>query len=245
MVLDRLIYEVRLRWGTILLTPCLIVAVAFIAFLLHLFHGDPSRLCLSALEMLLPPAVGGIIASIITQEPALELQLSMPRRYQQTVLLRIFLVLINSATLAFSFLEILLACKLLIMPSFTRSWPASLQFFLPQLIWLAPLLWFAMLALCLALFTRSMAACGTLLGIVWLIDFASSGFIAENAWLRPFLLFPTFMYYPLFPQISRSNFILYWLFTRIDVFASALVLFLPGCLLLRNTEGILQAISED
>ena len=246
MLFERLFYELKLRWITMVLVPCLIlISVVIMAYIMYLFHADPSRLLLSELEMFLPLAASVIIGSIITQEPALELQLTLPRKYHNTGIIRTGIVLVWTACVAVCSLGIMVAFRLFMLPGFTLSWPVVVRFFMMQLIWLAPLLWFAMLGLCCAVLTKSMAACSTILGIVWLIDFASTGFIAENAWLRPFLLFPTFTFYPIFPQISQRDFTTYWLTTRFENLIMALVLFPIGWLLLHNTERLLQAALEE
>src|SRR5260221_11956860 len=85
MFLDRFRYEIQLLGKRVILTPMLImVGFAFLAFLLHNLHTDPARTLSASLEIILPLPAGLVVPTITSQDPAIELQLSMPRRYALT-----------------------------------------------------------------------------------------------------------------------------------------------------------------
>ena len=93
MSFDRLHYELRLMGRRVLLTPVLImVCFGLFAGLLAYLKVNPNRFLLAGLEMFLPLAAGVIIATIVTQDPAIELQLTFPRQYRTTTLHRLFLI---------------------------------------------------------------------------------------------------------------------------------------------------------
>src|SRR5260370_26522766 len=87
MFLDRFRYEIQLLGKRVILTPMLImVGFAFLAFLLHNLHTNPARTLSASLEIILPLAAGLAVATITSQDPAIELQLSMPWSYDPTAL---------------------------------------------------------------------------------------------------------------------------------------------------------------
>lgn len=246
MSLDRLGYEIKLRWTTLILTPLLIMAgIGLVAVLLRVMHKGPMLLLLTSFEMFLPLAAGVIVGSTLAQEPALELQLTMPRKYHRTGLLRVGLIFSWSALIALLCISGLGLAGAFEQPPFTRSWPFLLQFLLLQLVWLAPLLWFTAVGFCLSLLTNSRTATGALLGVIWMIDFASTGFILETGWLRPILLFPTFTAYQYITTITLAAWQDEWLVPRFEVLATAIVLLPLGWLLLHNTERLLQGSTEE
>jgi hypothetical protein len=247
VISDRLYYEFKLGWVNIILTPLLILvgtilfAIGFMAF-----HKNTTLLLLLELEVLFPLVAGVAVGSLIAQEPALELQLTMLSKYSMTSLLRILLVFVWIGFLAWLSITCSFAFKLIDLPEFTRSWPPILLYAMLQLLWFAPLAWFISIAFCLAQLTNSRTASGAILGAFWLIDILSSGVIIETFWLKPLLLFPTsFFIYPYVTTSSITLYITYWFTTRWEVLATAVVLFPLGWLLLRNTERLLQGITEE
>src|SRR5450432_2934484 len=100
----RFSYEVRLLGKYVFLTPALILlGFASLAVLLARFGINPTHLLVAALEMFLSVAMGFIIATTCTRDPALEIQLTLPGMYAKTVFYRLFSVMGWSAGLAFLF----------------------------------------------------------------------------------------------------------------------------------------------
>ncbi|MEO8970973.1 MAG: hypothetical protein ABI406_05145 [Ktedonobacteraceae bacterium] len=236
MSFDRLRYELLLMGRRVLLTPVLVmVCFGLFAGLLGYLKVNPGRFLLAGLEMFLPLAAGVIIATIATQDPAIELQLTLPKQYRMTTLRRLLLIVCWSTCIAFVSSSILSLLKLWYAPQQVQSWTMVLQFFAGQLAWLSPLLWFAAISLCLAALTHNSTAVGTLLSGIWLLETIFAGNFVSTNWLRPAFLFPT----TLTPSID------FWLANRVELLATALVLLLIGYLLLRNTEGLLKGSSEE
>ncbi len=247
MTFDRLHYEFKLGWATIILTPLLIlVGTVLIALGLLAFHRHITLVFLAELEVFLPLAAGVAVGSITAQEPALELQLTMPSKYATTGLLRILLIFVWIALLAWLSLTFCLAFKVVDVPQFTHTWPPMVLYLVLQLLWLAPLAWFVTMGFCFAQLTRSRTTSGAILGAFWLIDILSSGVIVETSWLKPLLLFPsTFFIYPSITTTSLTLYVTYWYTTRWEVLATAIVFFPLGWLFLRNPEHLLQGASEE
>ncbi|MDQ6662024.1 MAG: hypothetical protein M3Z24_13810 [Chloroflexota bacterium] len=246
MSFDRLRYELKLAWKTMILVPILVLGVVGLFVLLQLFlHQSPAHSLLSEAEVFLPLATGVVAGAIIAQDTALELHLTMPRKYQMTGMLRLLLLLSWTACLAMLCIGSIAMLKILYMPVFTQSWLPLVQFLTIQLLWLAPLLWFIALGSCLALLTQSRTACSTLLGIIWLTDILFAQSIASTSWLRPILLFPTTL--TLYPatNVSQADFKEYWLTTRFELLGTAFVVVMLSWLLLRNTERLLKGATEE
>ena len=236
MSFDRLRYELLLMGRHVLWTPVLMmVCFGLFAGLLAYLKVNPSRFLLAELEMFLPLAAGVVIAAIVTQDPAIELQLTLPRPYWSTTLRRLILIVCWSTCIAFVSSSILLLLKLWYAPQQVQSWAMVLQFFAGQLAWLAPLLWFAAIGLCLAALTHNSTAVSTCLSGIWLLETIFSGYFVSTNWLRPIFLFPT----TLTPSVD------FWLANRVELVVAALVFLAIGLLLLRNTEGLLKGSSEE
>ncbi|HLZ57643.1 MAG TPA: hypothetical protein VKR06_11900 [Ktedonosporobacter sp.] len=248
MTLDRLYYELRLRWISLLLTPLLIVVATCLGVLLTLhFQKNTTLLFLLELEVFLPLAAGVAAANLIAHEPALELLLTMSRPHRVTGLLRLLLLLVWIACLAALSLCNALAFKLLDMPAFTQAWSPLALVLTSQLLWLVPLLWFIAVGCCLALLTLSRTAGGTLLAAFWLIDILASHMIAEDIpWLKPIILFAATML--IYPDVTGASATLVadsWLTTRFEVLATAFILLLLCWLLFRNTERLLKGTTVE
>ena len=85
MSLDRLRYEVQLMGRRVILTPVLVMAdFALLAGLLHYLHTNPARTLSASLELILPIAAGVVVATVISQDQVIELQLTLPRQYHLT-----------------------------------------------------------------------------------------------------------------------------------------------------------------
>jgi len=244
MLLDRFRYEIHLLGKRVILTPILImVGFACLAVLLHYLHTDPARTLSASLEIILPLAAGIVVATITSHDPAIELQLSMPKRYDRTALGRLTIIAGWTINIALISSISIFALKLAFVPQMSQPSSAPLQFLTGQLTWIAPLLWLVALGLCLALLLRSRAASGALLGGIWIVEIIFKDYFAATSWLHPVFLFPTTLL-PLvgpLPQAILNS----WLTNRFELIGTALVLLLLGWLLLRNPEGLLKTSSEE
>ncbi|EFH83607.1 conserved hypothetical protein [Ktedonobacter racemifer DSM 44963] len=219
--LDHLRYEVHILGPVLFFIPLALVAV-FVGltgmFLLgHVVHILIASLLIAALEACLPLAAGIILSTVAVQDASLELLLTLPVSYRRIVFLRFALIL---------------GWTLLV------EWGASLALsaFLPwvpvkplatfQLTWLAPSLWLSGACILLALLLRNQASSGAILGCVWIMQLLFHGFFAQNGWAQPWFLFAT-LYTP-----DAS----FWLTNRLELIATALVLFAAVWWFLRDPE---------
>lgn len=237
MNLDRLHYEIKLMGKRVLLTPIIVMlGFTLFALLLHYLKVIPARFLSAGLEMILPLSAGVIVATITSQDPAIELQLTVPKKYHRTAMGRLALIALWSAIVTLLTSSIITAIKLAYIPTQLLAWSAPTQFLANQLTWFSPLLWFVGMGLCLAMLTRSRTASAALLSGIWLVEIVFKDFFASTSWLQPVFLFPT----TLKPAID------YWLTNRIEVLIMALLLLPIGWLLLRgNPEGLLKGSSEE
>ncbi len=236
MLIDRWRYDIKLLGRLAFFTPLLMMAsFAFIAVFLHTIGVSPARFLSAGLEVFLPVAMGVIGATVSMHDPALELQLTLPRSYATTTLRRLFCITGWSACTALLSTGLIALFHLAYPPQQIHNWPTPLQILAMQMIWLVPLLWFVAVGLCLTLLTHSRTASGALLAVIWILEVLFLGNIAEKTpWLQPAMLFST----TLAPDAS------YWLSSHIALLLTALLLLPINWLLLRNTEGLLKGTSE-
>ena len=246
MSFDRFRYELQLMGKKVILTPILVmVGFALFSLLLHYLKVLPERFLLAGIEMIFPIAVGVVAGNVAIQDPALELQLTMPRHYDRTVLQRLFLIIGWTTCIALLSSLLLSLLGLAYMPDILKSWSPVASFFTMQLAWLAPLLWCAGVGLCIALLTRSWTGSAAMLGGIWIAEIIFKDLIALTPWLRPVLLFPTTLLIFTMPTLSQADFNMYWLATRFEVLATGLLLLPLGWLLLHNTEGLLKGMNAE
>ena len=244
MFLDRLRYELKLMGKRVILTPILVMlGFVLIALFLHTRAVDPSRTLSASLEMIIPLAAGIVVATITSQDNAIELQLAMPKKYDRTVLRRLIIIFGWTALIALLSGIVIYALKLKYIPLSSPSESVSLQLLTQVLTWIAPLLWLIGIGVCLALLLRSRAASGALIGGIWIFEIIFKDYIAVTSWLHPVFLFPTTLI-PLVGTIPQLYFNI-WLTTRLELLGVALVFLLIGWLLLRNPEGLLKTSSEE
>ncbi|GCE11345.1 hypothetical protein [Tengunoibacter tsumagoiensis] len=234
--MDRLRYELRLMGRRVVLTPLIIIlAFSLIGIAMHINQQNPARLLSSILDMFLPLAAGVIVATIASKDAALELQLTMPRLYSRTTILRLSLIVLWTLLLSFLLSLMLKVLQLSYLPTQLQTWPAITAFLLGQLGWLASLCWLVAMGLCLALVFRSATAAGGLLAVIWIAEAFFKEILITTDWLRPIFLFPT----TLEPDIT------FWLTNRLEVFGTGLVLLVVSWFILHNTEGLLKSASEE
>lgn len=232
MSLDRLRYELRLLSKPVFLTP-LLVSVGF-ALLLALVNRDVSlptiaRSMGANLEILLPMAAGVVVATVATYDQAIELQLTMPRKYHRTANLRFLVILLWSAVVSLLTSFFLARFGYLRQIDQIAHWSQPWQFLTWQLTWLSSMLWLVALGLVLSLLVRSRSASGALICALSLGEIAFHGAMVQNPLLFLVYLFPlTFS-----PDTS------YWLFNRVELLGTALLLLMVAWFLLRLPELLL------
>lgn len=244
MNFERFRYELQLMGKRVILTPIVVmVCFALFAELLHYLHVIPARFLSAGLEMILPLMAGVVVATITSQDPAIELQLTLPKKYHLTAMGRLTIIAAWTVCIALLSSIIITALNLGYMPEHLPTWLAPFQFLIGQLTWFATLLWFVAVGLCLAILTRSRAASAALLSGVWIVETLFKDFFASTDWLRPVFLFPTTLLGLTGP--IPQNLFDSWLTNRIEVIGTALLLLPIGWLLLRNPEGLLKGSSEE
>lgn len=227
MSLDRLRYELRLLGKPVFLTPVLVV-VGFALLLAIVSRGvtafTVARSMGGSLEVLLPMAAGVVVATIATHDRAIELQLTMPRKYHRTANARFLFILLWSAVVS------LVTCFLLSIFNYWRlpaqivHWSQPWQFLAWQLTWLSSMLWLVALGLVLSLLMRSRSASGALICVFSVAELLFHSAFDESSLLHPIYLFPlTFS-----PDAS------YWLTNRVELLGTAIVLLVVAWFLLRQ-----------
>lgn len=214
-----LLYELRRIGYTGLAAPVLViflfVGVATAAFLSGTDERQIARLLTAGMELGLSLVAGLIAAHVISSEPAPDLHFTLRTRYRTTLLRRLTLFVVWTATLAFSSSAVLSTMGL---------WAVPGPFLTGQLAWVAPLLWFVSAGMLLALLFHSRAAASVVLGILWVFENTGvgvAGFLNSD-WLRPFFLFAT----------THSPGADFWLSNRITVISLSIVLLLVSLILL-------------
>ncbi len=238
MSVDRLRYELRLLGKPVFLTPLLVVA-GFV-LLLALVNRDVSLTTIArsmgaSLEVLLPMAAGVIVATVATHDPALELQLTMPHKYHRTANARFLCILLWSAVIALLTSFFLAQFGYLRQIDQIAHWSQPWQFLVWQLTWLSSMLWLVALGLVLSLLVRSRSASGALICALSIGEIVFHSSMGQNPLLFLVYLFPlTFS-----PDTS------YWLFNRIELLGTAMVLLMIAWFLLRLPELLLSRASGE
>jgi hypothetical protein len=232
MSVDRLRYELRLLGRPVFLTPVLVVAG--LALLLAIANRGITPVTMAramggSLEILLPMAAGIVVATIATHDRAMELQLTMPRKYHRTASGRFLFILGWSALVSVLTSAFLLMLHQWRLPEQIAGWSQPWQFLAWQLTWLSSTFWLVAAGLLLSLLIRSRSASGALLGVFGFAQIVFHGAFDEAAYLHPIYLFPlTFT-----PGAD------YWLANRLELLGTAVVLLILAWLLLRQPETLL------
>ena len=239
MSLDRFRYELQILGKWVLLIPLLgmgcFAALAMILTMMHVDHLRIAQVVTASLEMILPLVAGLLVATIVSHDTAIELQLTLSSKYRFTALLRIGLIVGWIACIELFSSVFIYHLKDWRIPAQVSTWRVLPQFLIGQLTWIAPLLWFVAVGFCLALLIRSRSASGAILGGIWIVEAIFYGYFALIAWLRPIFLFPT----TLAPGID------FWLPNRLDLLGISLLFLVIGWFLLYNTEMLLQGVAGE
>lgn len=219
-------YELR-RLGLVgLLLPVLIaLPFAGFGFLMHLSSTESwqiSRMLAAYLEAGLPLAAGLAAATVVADDPAVDLQLSLETRYRTTVFRRLGTLFWLCALCAFSWASVMWLAGL------WEPWVPE-PFLRGQLVWLSPLLFFVAAGAVLALLFRSRTAAGAVLGGLWLVEQVVAGYFLSKDWLRPLYLFATL-------RAPGADF---WLENRFALIGAALALLLLFWMLFRSESLVL------
>lgn len=239
MSLDHIRYELRIIGRWVLLIPLLIVAgLALLTIFLSSMKVDHVRLSqilTASLEMLLPLATAVMVATFVSHDHAIELQLTFPPKYRVTAFLRLLLISGWTGCVASIASVFLYHWKYLRIPAVIKTWGVIPQVLGEQLTWLAPLGWLVSVGLCIALLTRSRTASSAILAGIWIAEAVFYGYFIYTSWLQPLFLFPT----------TLAPYITFWFTNRYMVLGTALVFFVLGWLLLHNAEALLQGTAGE
>lgn len=214
-------YEARAVGPLIFALPAFVAALFVIATGMMAFkqaqHLDIQHMVMTGLEGALPLAAGIGVATIAAQESALELQLSMPRPYRLTALLRCAMLLALTALI-----------EGLVVVALAWAWPWTLSQTGSAwiLTWLPTLIWFAGWGGMLALLLRSRATSAAILAVVWVVELAFHGVFPRFGWTTPLYVYAT-MFSPDAP---------YWLLNRLELLGTGILLFIAMWLYLSNPE---------
>jgi hypothetical protein len=215
-------HEVRVM-GTWLLALPLFVACPFaVAVAMMGLKGAPqvniSNMTMAGIEGAVPLVAGIGAAWITSQDSALELHLSLPVPYRQTVRRRVALFLIWSALI-----------EMLAVTVVAKFWPwmfpkGSQAEYL--LAWLVPLLWFTAWGAGLALALRNRMASVALLGVVWVVELLFHEMVASYGWSQAIFVFATMF------DAGTS----FWVTNRVELLGTAVILLFAIWWYLGNSE---------
>jgi len=163
MNFDWIRYELRRVGVVALLTPVLIiVSFSFFGVLMR-FNGvsadRATRAVVAGLEIGVATAAGLIAASMISSDSLLELQLSLGTRYRTTFARRLALMLCWTALVG---ITTTLAVRLI------GHELAPVSLLAQQLVWLAPLIWYAGAGALLAQLLRSRGGAAAVIAGIWI-----------------------------------------------------------------------------
>lgn len=215
-------YEIRrLGWMGLLLPALIGAPFAGLAALMHP-EAQVSRMLAAYLEAGLPLAAGLAATNIVTDDPALDLQLSLKTRYLTTMLRRL------GALVALSAAPAVLWTAAMMFLGLWEPWVPE-PFGRGQLVWLSPLLFFVGLGCVLALLLRSRSAAGAMLGGYWLGCVIFKDYFLVRDWCCLFYPFATL----------RAPGTDYWLDNRLTLILSTAAFLLVFAALLRREPAVL------
>jgi len=238
MSFDQLRYELRLLGKPVFLTPPLVL-VGFVLLLAIVNRGisvvNIARSIGGVLEILLPMSVGVVVATVATHDRAIELQLTLPRKYHRTASARFLFIVLWSGIVSLLTSLFLALFNYWRMPGQIVNWNEPGKFLIWQLTWLSPMLWLMACALVLSLFLRSRMASGALICVLSLTEIIAHDTLNTTPLLQPFYLF----------LLTFSPGADYWLVNRIELLGMAAILLLLAWFLLRRPELLLAHASGE
>jgi len=170
-----------------------------------------------------------VVATIATYDRAIELQLTMPRKYHRTANTRFLFILLWSALVSLLTSYLLYVLNFWRLPAQIANWNQPWQFLAWQLTWLSPTLCLVALGLVLSLLLRSRSASGALICVISVGELVFHQTMDQDPFYHPVYLFPlTFS-----PDAS------YWLSNRFELLGMAAVLLILAWFLLRTPELLL------
>ena len=215
-------YELRrLGWMGVLAPALIGVPFALFAALTY-DEAQSSRMLAAYLEAGLPFAAALATANIVTDDPAIDLQLSLETGYLTTVLRRLGALVGLCAALA------VLWTSTMFLLGLWRPWVPE-PYGRGQLVWLSPLLFFVGLGGVLALLLRSRSAAGAALGGGWISYMFFDDYFLSVAWFKPFYPFATL-------QKPGADF---WFENRLALILAAAALLMVFAALLRRESVVL------
>jgi hypothetical protein len=178
-------YEVRrIGWIALLMPPLALVVLSLFAVLASRLGlgSQVDRILSSGLDVL--PMIGAVtVATLVANDPAIELHLTLPVVYRTTALRRVVLILGWTGLVAFAYTFALAVTGHLV-------WPVSLLG--DHFIWLVPLLWLATVGMVLSLGLRAVAAGSGVIGVVWVFELFFARALAETPGVQLIGLFVRF-----------------------------------------------------
>jgi hypothetical protein len=245
--MNRWYYELKLIGSRAILVPLLVtIGFGLIGFLLHLSHLDTQRLArvmVGGEEMLFPIAAGCLVGTIVAQDPALELQLTFPRRYLLTALRRFAFLVVWTFCAMLVYSVCLTTFQSFYLPAYMLHWFWLLQFWFLQILWLVPFCFCVAVGFCFSLLLQSRVAGVAVLSSLWIAEVVFKDLLFAN--FPQFLLFPvTLSLYPA-TNVTANEYARYVSTPHLVFAAVSLVLFLAGYVLLRNPEHMLKGVSEE
>ncbi len=202
--------ELRVLGWLVFAIPVVLVvgltALTGLFFIGNVPHSFIGSFLLAAIEACLPLATSLVIATLVAQDSALELQLTLPLAYYRTVFRRLGLLL------AWTMLVDFLATVAL---QFILPWAMPEPFPTFQLVWLSPTLWLSALGIICSLLFHNRTTTSAILGCLWVVQLAMHGFFAAYDWTRPWFVFATLY------NATAS----FWFSNRLELLVMALVMF--------------------
>jgi hypothetical protein len=219
-------HEVRVLGPWLFALPvsvaCLFAVTVAMMWLRQAHHPDITNVIMAGVEGAVPLVVGIGAATIVSYDPAVELQLTVPTPYRVTMVRRLVMFLVWSSLVETAAVAVL-----------AGFWPwtltkGGLEGYL--FTWLAPLLWFGAWGAVLTLLLRSRAASVAILGVVWVVELLFHGLLAAYGWTRALYVFATMF------NAAGS----FWSLNRLELLATALILFALVWFYLHNSEWCLR-----
>lgn len=174
------------RSGTaaLLTAPAVVVLGAVMVVLTARQHGQYQRLAATVIEAMLPLAAGIAVSGVLGAETALELQLSLPARFQNTLLRRAVLLAVWTGAWAAAAATIVAAARWW-TPDGNSVSPATVQ-----LAWLAPTVALCGIGFAVAGQSGGTAGASALVGGIWLVEQLAPLWFHSHTWSQWVYLFP-------------------------------------------------------